>query len=134
MITIKTEEAKSAASELGIDITEGMILMAVRDSGELLGAGVMRLFENYASLDVIKFKEQYEDFNLKYGLGKSMLNLIDLRGIKYAVSSCAELDGILKALRFKKLSEAENVDDIKDIITEDWIYCLNLEGYFNSNC
>lgn len=132
MLTIKIEsDYKDALKEMKTEEYDGICVMTVRDAGELLGLGTMRVFEGYASLDNIVFKDEYRDFSLEYGLGKSMLNFIDLKGIRYAVSGSEKLSKLLEALRFKPLGEVEGAGDI---VGGNWLYCLNLDGYFSPNC
>ncbi len=132
MLTIKIEnDYAGALKEMGIK-TDGISgVMTIRDGGELLGLGTMRAFEKCISVDKIVIKDSAKDFNLEYGLGKSMLNFIDLKGYRYAVSSNCNMDKLLKALKFKPAAQcAEDME----IIGGDWLYCLNLDGYFTSNC
>lgn len=132
MLTIKTENDYSdALREMGIKPEKVSGVMTIRDGGELLGLGTMRAFENCISIDDIVLKESAKDFNLEYGLGKSMLNFIDLRGFKYAVSNNESIEALLKALKFRKTAECE---EEKEIFGNDWVYCLNLDGYFTANC
>lgn len=131
MLTIKIDEnADLALNEMGIKEYDGVLVMTIRDSGELLGLGTMRLFDGFASVDGIYIKEEYKSFDLEYGLGKSMLNYMDLHGAQFVVSSNENLNKLLAALKFKPLDECENTEHI----TGDWKYCLNLNGYFTSNC
>lgn len=130
MLTVKTEENYTdALEEMGIDSYDGMYVMAMRDSGLLMGVGTMRIFDGFASLDNIYMKEEFKSFDLEYGMGKSMLNFLDLKGIRN-VASNIEDERLLTALRFKPVQESGFADEISG----DWSYCLNLDGYFASNC
>ena len=134
MLTIKIEEDyKNAIEEMGITTKEDAIVMTVRDGNLLMGLGVMRLFPEYAVIDSICLKDEFKDFTLEYGLGKSLLNVVDLRGIRYAVSDSKEIEKQLRALKFKAPSEIENSAEMPDFI-RDWELCLNLDGYFLANC
>ncbi len=131
MLTIKIEEdyAESLA-ELSIEAGKDAVVMTVKDKDVLMGAGIMYLKEDYGIIDTIFIKEEFKDFSLEYGLSKSMLNVVDLRGIKYAVSDNLNLEKLLKALRFKSSEEAEDFpEDIKA-----YKMCLNLDGYFLVKC
>ncbi len=131
MLTVKLEEnGADALKELGVNASAGSLVMAMRDGGELMGVGTMRLFDGFAALDGIYLKDEYNTFDLGYGIGKSMLNFMDLHGIRYAVSNSEDLKKLLAALRFKPSCEFEDTDDAPG----DWAYCLNLNGYFTSNC
>lgn len=132
MLTIKTENDYSdALKEMGMADVNVSGVMTIRDGGELLGLGTMRAFESCISIDDVVLKGGVNDFNLEYGLGKAMLNFIDLRGFKYAVSNNSNIDALLKALKFRKTAECE---EEKEIFGNDWVYCLNLNGYFTANC
>ena len=130
MLTVKIEkDYADALNEMGIEAKDGMYVMAMRDKELLMGVGIMSLFDDFASLDSICMKEEFKGFDLEFGMGKSMLNFIDLRGIRYVATNIKN-ERLTTALRFKPLAESENFDKIQG----DWLYCLNLEGYFASNC
>lgn len=132
MLTIKKEDNTSEIlKEMEIEPNDDFEVMVMRDGGELLGIGIMRIYEKYVSLEKIVLKNNEKDFNLEYGLAKAMLNFIDLHGYRCAVSNNSDDARLLKALRFKERSEyAQDFDDVES----DWLYCLNLDGYFSSNC
>ncbi len=130
MLTIKTDDVKYADC-MGITLPEDAVIMTVKDGEELLGLGVMRLFEGYALLDGIYIKD--EDFSLEYGLGKSMLNVIDLRGIRHVASDNADIQKQLTALKFKPIDDIEDKADIPKEVLNCRMY-LNLDGYFLANC
>ena len=130
MLTIKTDDAKWADA-MGITLPEDATVMTVKDGEELLGLGVMRLCENYALLDGIYIKD--EDFSLEYGLGKSMLNVIDLRGIRHVASDNADIQKQLVALKFKPMEEIEDKSELPKEVLNCRMY-LNLDGYFLVNC
>lgn len=131
MLTIKVEpNYKDALSEFGIEPYTGITVMTVRVSGKLLGLGTMRVFGKYASIDGFYFKSESDAADLTYGLGKSMLNMLDLHGVRYVVSNGDETEKSLSELGFVPLGECPHDVDIPD----DWRLCLNLDGYFTSNC
>lgn len=130
MLTIKTDDVKYADA-MGIALPEDAVIMTVKDGEELLGLGVMRLFDSYALLDGIYIKD--EDFSLEYGLGKSMLNVIDLRGIRHVASDNADIQKQLTALKFKPIDDIEDKADIPKEVLNCRMY-LNLDGYFLANC
>lgn len=134
MLTIKIEEDyKNSVEEMNIDVPADCIVMTVRDADVLMGMGVMRLCEEYAVIDNIVFKEEFKDFTLEYGLGKSLLNVVDLRGIRYAVSNNKNIEKQLRALKFKSPSEISNIDEYPSKVSLCDL-CLNLDGYFLVNC
>lgn len=132
MLTIKTDDAKWADT-MGITLPQDATIMTVKDGEELLGLGVMRLYESYALLDGIYIKDEFSDFSLEYGLGKSMLNVIDLRGIRHVASDSEDIQKQLSALKFKLLKDIEDKSDIPKEVLNCRMY-LNLDGYFLANC
>ena len=134
MLTIKPEENyKPLLEEMNISIPDGAFVMAMKDGGELLGLAAARTFSDYAVIDEIAVKDEFKDFSLEYGLGKAVLNAIDLKGIKYVVSNALHIEKQLRALKFKSPDELKIEEEIPDFIC-DCELCLNLEGYFLSNC
>ena len=134
MLTIKVEENyKESIAEMGIEVKEDAVVMEVRDGALLMGIGVMRLYDSYAVIDDICLKDEFKEFTLEYGLGKSLLNVVDLRGIRYAVSDNDDIEKQLRALRFKSPSEVENTEDYpKEVLGAK--LCLCLDGYFLAKC
>ncbi|MBO5008541.1 MAG: hypothetical protein J6D26_06880 [Clostridia bacterium] len=133
MLTIKLEDnCADALAQMNITPHPGASVMVMRDSGQVMGVGVMHLYDEYAVIDSIEVKDEFKDFSLEYGLGKAMLNAIDLKGIRYAVSHCVDLEKQLRALRFKAPSEWDD-EQMPDNVA-NWELCLNLDGYFTSNC
>ena len=130
MLTIKIEENyKDAIDEMGVSQIPGMYVMAMRDGDLLMGIGTMRIFDSFASIDKIVMKDEFKSFDLEFGMGKSLLNCLDLKGIRHVVSNIDD-ERLITALRFKDAKESE----IADLVSDDWKYCLNLDGYFTSNC
>ena len=98
MLTIKTEDNyMDAVKEMGLSVNPDAVVMTVRDGNLLMGIGVMTMSEDYAEINDISFKEEFKEFTLEYGLGKSLLNVVDLRGIRYAVSNNMEIEKILNS-------------------------------------
>ena len=62
-------------------------------------------------------------------MGKSLLNSIDLRGIKNVYSDNADMEALLKSLKFKKYEDCEVPEEMGN-----HLYYLNLTGYFDANC
>ncbi len=134
MLTIKIEENyKESILEMGIEVKDDAVVMEVRDGDLLMGVGVMRLFDTYAVIDDICLKEEFKEFTLEYGVGKSLLNVVDLRGIRYAVSENEEIEKQLRALKFKAPSEMENTEDYPAEVMGAKL-CLCLDGYFLAKC
>ena len=130
MLTIKLEEnPQNALSEMGITVETDSFVMTMCDGDELMGVGVMKLFYECAELCGVYIKEEFNDFSLNYGMGKSLLNAIDLRGIKNVYSDNADMEVLLKSLKFKKYEDCEVPEEIGN-----HLYYLNLTGYFDANC
>ena len=130
MLTIKLEEnPQNALSEMGITVETDSFVMTMCDGDELMGVGVMRLFYDCAELCGVYIKEEFSDFSLSYGMGKSLLNAIDLRGIKNVYSDNSDMEALLKALKFKKCFECQVPEGF-----EKHLFYLNLTGYFDANC
>lgn len=130
MLTIKLEEnPQNALSDMGITVDADSFVMTMCDGDELMGVGVMRLFYACAELCGVYIKDEFNDFSLNYGMGKSLLNAIDLRGIKNVYSDNADIEALLKALKFKKYEECEVPEEMGK-----HLYYLNLTGYFDANC
>lgn len=132
MLTIKPEENfEYIKEELGMNIPCGATVMAMYDGGLLMGAGVMVLEGEACIINDIVIKDEFADFSLEFGIGKSLLNTADLRGVRFAVSDTIENERLLCALRFKETralgdSVPENLRKFKNF--------LSLEGYFGTNC
>lgn len=134
MLTIKTEDNYAdAVKEMGLSVNPDAVIMTVRDGSLLMGIGVITIGETYAEINDICLKEEFKEFTLEYGLGKSLLNVVDLRGIRYAVSKNKNIEKQLRALRFKAPAEIENIDEYPEEVSS-WELCLNLDGYFLANC
>ena len=134
MLTIKIEDNyKEAIAEMGLEVAEDAVVMEVRDADLLMGVGVMRLFDTYAEITDICLKDEFKEFTLEYGVGKSLLNVVDLRGIRFAVSNNENIEKQLRALKFKAPSEQEKPEDFPDEVSSAKL-CLCLDGYFLAKC
>ena len=69
-------------------------------------------------LEVITLDEK--DWELAFFIGKSILNKVDLQGVKQVVCKNQALSSLLNKLEFKE--------------TEQGIWTVSLEGYFTSPC
>ena len=125
MIEIKKTTSKEVYEEFGFDSSS--TVMDVKDGDELLGAGCVTLKDGYAVMDKVCMKESYKMFNMDFGLAKSLLNMVDLAGVKYVFSNIDD-DRLMKALRFKK--EFEIPEGVN--ITDEYSRFLCLDGYFTS--
>ncbi len=134
MLTIKPiEDYKNEAHEMNISVHDNAFVMAVKDGDTLMGIGVAHFLDGYASVDEIAIKDEFEDFSLEYGLGKALLNAIDLKGIKYVVSDAMHIEKQLRALKFKSPDELKIEEEIPEFLCGCRLF-LNLDGYFLGNC
>lgn len=122
LLTIKKEEANDKLSEflkeLGyVKDLQNKIIMTAKDGDIYLGAGALELIGSKVYLNFVDTKD--DELSLRLGIAKSLLNLADLRGIKFVYGNNEDLEKIYKLTRFKK----ENDE-----------YILNLEGYFDCGC
>jgi methylaspartate ammonia-lyase len=102
----------------------------MKDADTLMGAGVMKFGDGYAEILDICIKEEFADFALEYGMGKALLNAVDLKGIKNVVCNNTDIEKLLESLKFFRVSECGSVpDNLKENR-----YYLNLTGYFDANC
>ncbi len=134
MLTIKPiENYKNEVLEMNITVGDNAFVMAVKDGDTLMGIGVAHFLDDYASVDEIIIAEEFRDFSLEYGLGKALLNAIDLKGIKYVVSNSVHIEKQLRSLKFKSPDELKTEEELPEFL---WGYklILNLNGYFSSNC
>ena len=124
MIEIKKTDNKEIAQIFGFD--EACVVMAAKDGDEILGAGAVKIADGYAVLCDIKMKDEYKMFNMEFGIGKTLLNMLDLSGVRYVVSDMED-ERLMTALRFKK-------DAIKELETDkEYKGYLCLDGYFTEH-
>ena len=124
MIEIKKTDDKSVYEEFGF--SENAIVMSAKEANEIFGAGAVEIKDGYAILSDIKMKDEYKMFNMEFGMAKSLLNMLDLSGVKYVVSDMED-ERLLTALRFKK--------DVPEGLKTDKEYkrYLSLDGYFTEH-
>ena len=127
MIEIKKTTEKEVFDTFSFP--ENSTVMSAQESGEVLGAGAVIIENGYAVLSDIKMKDEYKMFNLEFGIGKSLLNMLDLSGIRYVVSDMED-DRLLTSLRFKK--DCEIPEEIT--FNKEYKYFLCLDGYFTEHC
>ncbi len=101
-----------------LTIPEPSLAMLVLDNGERAGIGALSLIDYKCVLTCV-----HTDESLQLMLGKSLLNMADLRGIKQVYCYDESLSDISEKLRFQK--QAENGKTY---------FVLNLEGYFDAGC
>lgn len=125
MIEIKITNDPKVFEDFGIQKNDEVTLMAASEKDEVFGVGVTIAKNGYAVLDKITMKEDFSIFEMEFGMGKSLLNMLDLAGIRYVFSDI-ENERLMTALRFKK--DAELPGDVSP--DKDYRYFLCLDGYF----
>ncbi len=102
-------------NNIDTDISK-MMIMSVCDGEIIAGVGAVSMENNKVVIEQIKC----DDETLEYAMGKSLLNSLDLGGIKQVYINNPSIEKLAQKLRFK--------------MDEDGIYSLNLEGYFTGGC
>lgn len=123
MIEILKTKNEEIYKAFGFD--SSCIVMAASDSGEVLGAGAVMIKDGYATLEGIAMKEEYKAFNMEYAIGKSLLNMLDLSGIRFVATNTKD-ERLAISLRFKK-------EKPEDAPIPDFDYYLCLDGYFTEH-
>lgn len=124
MIEIKKTDEAFVYEEFGFDTNS--IVMSAREGDEILGAGAVTVNDGYAILSEIKMKDEYKMFNMEFGMAKSLLNMLDLSGVKFVVSDMDD-ERLLTSLRFKK----EPPEGLRT--DKEYKGYLSLEGYFTEH-
>ena len=93
--------------------------MHMTEEDKLLGIGSVTMHNEYGVLEDILILDA--DQSLSYGMGKALLNFIDICGPKKVICENEALAPLLKRLGFKK-----NEDDAA--------YFLSLDNYFTKKC
>ena len=125
MIEIKRTTDKKIMSDFSVVAHDNTVVMAATEKDECFGIGVATIKNDYSILEKIEMKDEFKMFEMDFGMGKSLLNLIDLSGIRYVFSDIDD-KRLMTALRFK-----ENAELPEGIVTDkEYKYFLCLDGYF----
>lgn len=130
MIEIKKCCDDSVFSEFNIEKSPDIVVMAAKDKELVLGVGAAVVKGCCAHLLKIETKEEFRMFEMDFGIGKSVLNMLDLSGVRFVFSDISD-KRLMTALGFKEGIE------IPEGATEftDKKYFLSLDGYFTAhNC
>lgn len=116
--------------EFGFDISSATVVMTAKDKDEVFGAGAIDINGDVAVFREIKIKEEFKMLGLEHGMGKSLLNLADLDGVRYVFSDSDD-ERLMKMLRFKE-NTAEIREEAEFLSDEynSFRYFLDLNGYF----
>jgi hypothetical protein len=114
-----------------IILKDNMYILYSKVDGVIYGIGIVSLQDNYAVINDIIFNPNNEFSMLDFLLGTSILNFVERRGIYIAYCFNKRLEMLLKQLKFKP-SDIEKLPD--ELKSNENIYSVNLDGYFNCNC
>ena len=116
-VVIDKKDAGEYLLRCGIDTDiSKMMVMTACDGVDIIGVGAVSMENGETVIEEIAA----DDSSIEYGMGKSLLNLLDLGGIKSVVIKNKSLENLAKKLRFK--SDA----------SEEFHLCL--DGYFTGGC
>ena len=128
MIEIKKCADKNILEQFGIEQADGIEVMAAKEGDEIFGIGAALVEGDSALLLKIETKEEYKMFNMDFGIAKSVLNMLDLQGVRYVFSDIDD-QRLMTALGFK--AQADIPEDAKRF-TDTALY-LCLDGYFTAH-
>ena len=130
MIEILRCNDESVADEFGFEKTSGLVVMTAKDKDDVFGAGAIDISGSTAVFKAIKIKEEFKMLGLEHGMGKSLLNLADLSGVRYVFSDSDD-ERLMKMLRFKEnTAEARENAEFDAAGFDGFRYFLDLAGYF----
>lgn len=95
---------------------QGFFVMQATENGKIVGMGAASMNPAYAVIEELVC----DDDAIAYGMGKAMLNSLDLGGIQHVLINNESLYPLAKQLRFTETGEGT--------------YSVSLEGYFTSGC
>ncbi|MDD3765771.1 MAG: hypothetical protein PHF89_01115 [Eubacteriales bacterium] len=102
-----------------ISPVENEVFMQMKDGEEVISEAYAKTEGDTAELVFIR---EYKP-NLAFDMGKSILNSLDLKGVKKVICKSKDLEQVLERLKFKPVENSSH-----------YAYSLMLEGYFKSNC
>ncbi len=116
-VVIDKKDAGEYLLRCGIDTDiSKMMVMTACDGVDIVGVGAVSMENGKTVIEEIAA----DDFSIEYGMGKALLNSLDLGGIKNVVIKNERLETLAKKLRFQS-------DDFKE-------FHLCLDGYFTGGC
>lgn len=116
-VVLEKEQAQAylIKNNSDVDISQMMVITAT-DGDAITGVGALSLSPAGAVLEEILC----DDDTISYGMGKAMLNALDLGGVRNVEIKRETMFELAKRLRFKE--------------NDKGIYILDLEGYFLAGC
>ncbi len=116
-VVVEKEAVASYLREKGIGMDiQGLFVMQAMENGKIVGMGAASMCPAYAVLEVVVC----DDDTIAYGMGKAMLNSLDLGGVGYVLIKNESIYPLAKRLRFQETTEGT--------------YRVSLDGYFTSGC
>ena len=128
MIEIKKCQDSEILKQFGIEKKEGLEVMAAKDKDLVFGIGAAVVSGISAYLLKIETKEEFKMFDMDFGIAKSVLNMLDLQGVRYVFSNI-DNKRLMTALKFKE--NAEIPEDAKEFTDAKYFLCL--DGYFTAH-
>ena len=130
MIEILRCNDDAVINEFGFEKSPGLVVMTAKDKDDVFGAGAIDISGSIAVFKDIKIKEEFKMLGLEHGMGKSLLNLADLSGVRYVFANSDD-ERLMKMLRFKdNTSEARKNAGFEADGFDGFRYFLDLAGYF----
>lgn len=115
VIDKKTAQQYLDEKNIFADISQ-MLVMTATEGGKIVGVGAVSLSNDGALIEEISC----DDDTIAYGMGKSLLNSLDLGGVKNVSVKNKSIFGLAQRLKF-----VQNTSET---------YVLSLEGYFSGGC
>lgn len=116
-VVVEKEAVASYLREKGIGMDiQGLFVMQATENGKIVGMGAASMCPAYAVLEAVVC----DDDTIAYGMGKAMLNSLDLGGVGYVLIKNESIYPLAKRLRFQETTEGT--------------YRVSLDGYFTSGC
>ena len=128
MIEIKRCEDEKIFEEYAIEKSPDTVVMAAKDRDLAFGIAAAKVLGECAIITRIETKDEYKMFEMDFGLGKSILNLLDLSGIRFVFSDIDD-KRLFTALRFTENGEIPPDCPQK----ENHRFFLCLDGYFTAH-
>ena len=118
ILSVKDEnKKKELCAEAGISYSDALHIIASFDDDGKVGCSAIFRYDGQSG-EILWISDAESDKELLIGLGKAVLNILDLRGVKHVQMPLA-LESIAIPLRFERGQEH---------------FSLDLEGYFACGC
>ena len=128
MIEIKRCEDSETLKNFGIEKNPDTVVMAAKDRDFVFGIAAAKVCGECAIITKIETKDEYKMFEMDFGLGKSILNLLDLSGVRFVFSNLDD-KRLFTALRFSENGEIP--PECRKFKESRYFLCL--DGYFTAH-